>query len=59
MTDERITALPTAAATSATYAGWYVIHAGNELGPLSFAELVGKAAVGEIAADDLVFRFDG
>jgi hypothetical protein len=54
MTDERITALPVAAATSTPIAEWYVIHAGEELGPLSLAELVGKAAIGEIAADDLV-----
>jgi tetratricopeptide (TPR) repeat protein len=35
-------------------ARWYVIHAGRELGALSLAELVGKAAMGEIGADDLV-----
>ena len=41
------------------HAEWYVIHAGQERGPFSFAELVGKAALGEIAADDLVKQTGG
>jgi GYF domain 2 len=40
--------------SEASSAEWYVIHGGNELGPLSLAGLVGKAALGEIEADDLV-----
>jgi hypothetical protein len=57
--DEHITALPVAATTSATDGEWYVIRAGKEVGPLSLAELVGKAAMGEIEADDLVKLSDG
>jgi hypothetical protein len=58
-TDERITALPVAAATAAGDDEWHVIHAGKEVGPLSLAELVGKAALGEIDGDDLVKKADG
>lgn len=63
MADQRITSsqpdtwAPTTA--SACDAEWYVIHAGQERGPFSFAELVGKAALGEIAADDLVKQTGG
>jgi hypothetical protein len=51
--------LPITAAALATGGDWYVIHAGQELGPLSLAELVGMAALGEIAADDLVKKTGG
>ena len=58
MTDDRVTALPTTATTRSD-AEWHVIHAGLEAGPFSLAELVGKAAIGEIEADDLVKRSGG
>src|SRR5260370_5914751 len=58
-TDERIMALPATAAASANGSEWYVIHAGKKLGPLSLAELVGKAALGEIGTDDLVKKTGG
>ena len=54
MADARITALPLSVAKPSSDAEWYVIHAGKEVGPLALAELVGKAAVGEINPDDLV-----
>jgi tetratricopeptide (TPR) repeat protein len=59
MFDERITVSPVAVATSAPDAEWYVIRAGKEVGPLSLAELVGKAAIGQINGDDLVKQADG
>ena len=54
MIDERITELPGGTAPPLGDAEWYVIHSGIELGPLSLAELVGRAALGEIEADDVV-----
>jgi tetratricopeptide (TPR) repeat protein len=57
--DERITALPAPAATLRCDAEWHVIHGGKEVGPLSLAELVGKAALGDIEADDLVKQAGG
>ncbi len=60
MADERITALPTATAASVTDTEWRVIRAGKELGPMSLAtELVGKAFLGEVGADDLVKQTGG
>jgi len=57
--DHGITALPFAAAASASEPEWHVIRAGKELGPLLFAELVEKAVTGEIKADDLVKQTGG
>src|SRR5258708_5539149 len=59
MAEERITTLPTATAISTTEAEWYVIHGGEELGPLSLAALVEKAVAGDIEADDLVKQTGG
>ena len=58
-TDARITARPLAVAMSPNDGEWYVIHAGKEVGPLSLAELIGKAAVREIEANDLVKKTGG
>ena len=57
--DERTTALPHASATLEREAEWHVVHGGNELGPLSVAEMVEKADAGEIEADDLVKQTGG
>jgi len=54
MTDERLATLPMAAPASMTVDQHFIIHAGQELGPFSLAELVGKAVLGEIQAKDLV-----
>jgi tetratricopeptide (TPR) repeat protein len=59
LSDERIAALPAAAAASESGAEWRAIRAGNELGPVSLAELVEMAANGEIGADDLVKNHGG
>jgi ribosomal protein S27E len=47
------------AATPTNVPEWHAIHAGQEIGPFAVAELVGKAALGEIEADDLVKRTGG
>jgi hypothetical protein len=59
LTGERNTAFQAADATPASDAGWHVIHAGVEIGPMSLAELIGKAALGEIDPDDLVKKGGG
>ncbi len=59
MADERITALPITTAASVTDTEWRVIRAGKELGPMSLTELVGKAFLGEVGADDLVKQTGG
>src|SRR5260370_21196077 len=58
-TDDRITASPVAAPTPTPIAEWHVIHAGQEVGPLSLAALVEKAVVGDVEADDLVKQTGG
>jgi tetratricopeptide (TPR) repeat protein len=59
LADERITSQPHAASSPANNNEWHIIHAGKQLGPLSLIEVVTKAVVGEIAADDLVRQANG
>jgi tetratricopeptide (TPR) repeat protein len=59
MADEYITSQPPPARSPASDARWQVIHAGNELGPLSLVELAEKVVAGEIDADDLVKETGG
>src|ERR1051326_3449929 len=42
-----------------TQMGWRIIRAGKESGPYSDADLVSKAASGELRPDDLVKQADG
>jgi hypothetical protein len=54
-TDDRVTSsVHLVSGAFGSGAEWHVIHAGKEIGPLSLAELVGKAALREIDPDDLV-----
>jgi tetratricopeptide (TPR) repeat protein len=59
MTDERFTSSQPFSFNSTGNAEWYVIHGGTELGPLTLAELVEKAAAREIEPDDLVKQTGG
>jgi tetratricopeptide (TPR) repeat protein len=53
LTDARITVMPISPVSSSV-SEWFVIQKGQEYGPLSLDDLVGKVRSGEVAPDDLV-----
>jgi GYF domain 2 len=57
--DERVSDSPDGTAAPVDGGAWYVIHAGQELGPLSLGEIVEGALIGKIKADDLVKQKGG
>jgi hypothetical protein len=59
MAEDRVAVLPLTATAPPNSAEWYIISAGKEFGPFSLAELIEKALVGKIGADDLVKQSGG